>query len=749
MPAAVTNEDEATRAGAATKEDEATKDVLDSLGDLPPTSFLAPSSDLSQQLRTAVKALFDSGMSNLDAAKDAASDAASGGGKKGASRMTKSQSLAPEKKLPGLFVDGFDSEQIWCQLDLALAPTLPRIRRRLKRAEELTEGKAVGQEFFRVPKLVRRKGGMGEGGQGGGKVKGKEMRGKGGKGGKGREGEGDEEGSDEKERVQGFGLGVSEGESGEEEEEEDEEGLMGDGRRRGIVLGSEEEDEEREGDGDGEEEDEDELALMEEIRKARREEEEEGEGEEEEEGDEEDGEGAFEALYRTGSLGEEEEEEEEEGGEDDGEEGVRKKSKKKKARLDGSMIKYEDFFGRKAPESHLEADRAMRGEEEEDVEDVEVEEWEGEEEEEEEEDDEEGEDEEGEEEDEEEGGEEGKAVVERRKKGLLEEEEDEGGEKEDEEPKSLYEIRLERLRKRMRQLEAENLHVEARHWTMRGEVTAGSRPKNSALAADLDFEHAARPAPVITEEVTQTIEEIIKKRILNQQFDDVERKAKPVATPVKGRLELDDNPSAQGLAEIYEAQFLKAAGQAPEGMSATEQIKHEAARMFKHLCTKLDALSHFHFAPKPVAPVAVSTASMLAPEEVFAGGEEGVGAGGGRRGSARGMVKGEGEMEREDRKRLRSKLKRKWKGEKAEDQKTSQAVPGTASGVGGAAAGSGGRKIRVVEKGQQKQGLSDFTNSTKVFTHIQDIRASGSKKQRAAAPSQLEPQQIRAAALKL
>ncbi|CAI5998459.1 unnamed protein product [Closterium sp. NIES-65] len=1070
MPATLTNEDEAT------------KTVLESLGDLPPTSFLAPSSDLSQQLRTAVKALFDTGMSNLDAAKDAARDAASGGGKKGASGFTKSQSLAPERKLPGLFVDGFDSEQIWYQLDLAMAPTLPRIRRRLKRAEELMEGKAVGKDFFRVPKLVRGKGGKGEAGQGGGKVQGKEMRGKGGKGGKGREGEGDEEGSDEKER------------------------------------------------------------------------------------------------------------------------GGRKKAQKKRALLDGAMIRYEDFFGRKAPESHLEADRVMRGEEEEDVEDVEVEEWDGEEEDEEEEGDEgeEEEDEEGEEEDEEEGEEEGKAVVERRKKGLLEEEEEEdeeGGEKEDEEPKSLseirlkwlkkrmrqleaaagecsihitftvrpspapssrpplaslcpgsvycwyspshvivrnppgadgggepprvlslalhvpssfsvrfffspqskslyeihleqlrkrmpqleaemtanlcpkslyeirlerlrkpmrqleeespkslYEIRLERLRKRMRQLEAENLHVEARHWTMRGEVTAGSRPKNSALAADLDFEHAARPAPVITEEVTQTIEEIIKKRILNQQFDDVERKAKPIATPVKGRLELDDNPSAQGLAEIYEAQFLKAAGQAPEGMSATEQIKHEAARMFKHLCTKLDALSHFHFAPKPVrlpplsprmdnrmaqcdvpagmdnrmaqcdvpagmdnrmaqcdvpagmdnrmaqcdvpagmdnrmaqcdvpagmdnrmaqcdvpagmdnrmaqcdvpagmdnrmaqcdvpagmdnhmaqcdvpagmdnhmaqcdvpagmdnrmaqcdvpagmdnrmaqcdvpagmdnrmaqcdvpagmdnrmaqcdimddidvtanimddidvtanvpaiameevapvavstasmlapeevfaggeegvapvavstasmlapeevfadgeegmgaalalhliapvtdspslfqslpplpplpyspqvAPVAVSTASMLAPEEVFAGGEEGVGAGGGRRGSARGMVKGEGEMEREDRKRLRSKLKRKWKGEKAEEQKSSQAVPGMASGAGGAAAGSVGRKLRVVERGQQKHGLSDFTNSAKVFTHIQDIRASGSKKQRAAAPSQHEPQQIQAAALKL
>ncbi|CAI5467367.1 unnamed protein product [Closterium sp. Yama58-4] len=307
MPAAVTtNGDDATRTGAATNEDEATKAVLESLGDLPPTSFLAPSSDLSQQLRTAVKALFDSGMSNLDAAKGAASDAASGGGKKGASGFTKSQSLVPERKLPGLFVDGFDSEQIWCQLDLALAPTLPRIRRRLKRAEELTEGKAVvrGEEFFRVPKLVRGKGGKGKGGQVGREGKGKEMEEKGGKwgeGGKeweGEEGGGDEEGSDEDERVQGLGLGGLEGESGEEGDE-------------GGLMGSEE------GGEDGEE-DEDELALMEEIKKVRREEEEEeGEGEEED-GEEEDEEGAFDALYRSGSPGGGEEEESEEG--DDGDE---------------------------------------------------------------------------------------------------------------------------------------------------------------------------------------------------------------------------------------------------------------------------------------------------------------------------------------------------------------------------------------------------------------------------------------------
>ncbi|XP_059452720.1 M phase phosphoprotein 10-like [Corylus avellana] len=42
-------------------------------------------------------------------------------------------------------------------------------------------------------------------------------------------------------------------------------------------------------------------------------------------------------------------------------------------------------------------------------------------------------------------------------------------------------------------------------------VTAARRPLNSALEVDLDFEHNERLAPIITEEVTATLEDLIKK----------------------------------------------------------------------------------------------------------------------------------------------------------------------------------------------------------------------------------------------
>ena len=60
-------------------------------------------------------------------------------------------------------------------------------------------------------------------------------------------------------------------------------------------------------------------------------------------------------------------------------------------------------------------------------------------------------------------------------------------------------------------------------WLLKGEAGAKERPMNSALETDLEFEHVMAPAPVISAEITQKLEDIIKQRIIEGRFDDVER----------------------------------------------------------------------------------------------------------------------------------------------------------------------------------------------------------------------------------
>ncbi|TXG58211.1 hypothetical protein EZV62_016040 [Acer yangbiense] len=215
----------------------------------------------------------------------------------------------------------------------------------------------------------------------------------------------------------------------------------------------------------------------------------------------------------------------------------------------------------------------------------------------------------------------------------------------------------------------EKANMDQKAWTMQGEVTAAQRPKNSALEVDLDFQHNVRPAPVITEEFTTSLEEMIKKRILEGQFDDAQKIFTLPSKAPRELNELDENKSKKGLAEVYEEEFVQKTNPAAAPLLFSDEQKKEASMLFKKLCLKLDALSHFHFTPKPViedmsiqmnvpalameeiAPIAVSDAAMLAPEEVF---------------SSKGDVKEETELTQADRKRRRANKKRKFKAKAAE-----------------------------------------------------------------------------------
>lgn len=118
--------------------------------------------------------------------------------------------------------------------------------------------------------------------------------------------------------------------------------------------------------------------------------------------------------------------------------------------------------------------------------------------------------------------------------------------------KSSFELRQERLKAKIKEMEDEA--VAPKPWQLMGETKAELRPENALLEEDLFFDHTTRQAPVVTEETTKTLEDIIRQRIKDQAFDDVERKIKPVYDPTefKKKLVLDQEKSKFSLAEIYE-----------------------------------------------------------------------------------------------------------------------------------------------------------------------------------------------------
>ncbi|XP_072320821.1 U3 small nucleolar ribonucleoprotein protein MPP10 [Eucyclogobius newberryi] len=200
------------------------------------------------------------------------------------------------------------------------------------------------------------------------------------------------------------------------------------------------------------------------------------------------------------------------------------------------------------------------------------------------------------------------------------------------ESKSPFEKRLEKMSEKISELEKAALGEKP--WQLTGEVSAQARPENSMLEEDVEFEQSSRMAPAITEETTLTLEDIIKQRIKDGAFDDVVRKEKPKEEvfEYKKRLTLDHEKSKQSLAEVYEQEYIKKIQTKTEEKENPAHV--EIQKLMDTLFVKLDALSNFHFTPKPsapevkvvsnlpsiameeVAPVSVSDGTLLAPEEV-------------------------------------------------------------------------------------------------------------------------------------
>ncbi|CAG8542152.1 10964_t:CDS:2 [Diversispora eburnea] len=261
----------------------------------------------------------------------------------------------------------------------------------------------------------------------------------------------------------------------------------------------------------------------------------------------------------------------------------------------------------------------------------------------------------------------------------------------DEKAKSTFEKKQERIKKQIERIEMEN--IADKDWTLMGEASSKNRPFNSLLEEDFEFDHIDKPVPVVTEELTEKLEETIKRRILDETFDDVERKRDPNFKPFlpSKLVEISDEKSKKSLAEIYEEDYIRLTKTTTESGEvinekdeALKKEHQELENMFKDLCFKLDALSNFHYTPKPpkpeinvitnvpaiameeVIPINVSDATLLAPEEVYD------------------KKKGEGdtEMNSNDKKQLHAKKKRLKKKEKAMREREIKVIEKMNPGLG-------------------------------------------------------------------
>ncbi|KAB5511386.1 Mpp10 protein-domain-containing protein [Coniochaeta sp. 2T2.1] len=151
-------------------------------------------------------------------------------------------------------------------------------------------------------------------------------------------------------------------------------------------------------------------------------------------------------------------------------------------------------------------------------------------------------------------------------------------------------------------------------------------------------------------EVSESIEALIKRRILVGEFDELVRR--PDASDIpgdtrRGLVELDDSKAKQSLAEIYEEEHVKNSNPDAYVSKTDEKLRRdvkEVENMWKDVCARLDALSSWHYKPKPAAPsltvvadvatIAMEDAqpataqgvhggdSMIAPQEVYNPGKD-------------------------------------------------------------------------------------------------------------------------------
>ncbi|KAI0567094.1 U3 small nucleolar ribonucleoprotein complex subunit Mpp10 [Gracilaria domingensis] len=209
-----------------------------------------------------------------------------------------------------------------------------------------------------------------------------------------------------------------------------------------------------------------------------------------------------------------------------------------------------------------------------------------------------------------------------------------------------------RSKKRIQVLEEAS--VAKKSWELRGEVSAFARPKDSLLDTEMQHDIAVKPNMFLSSAINETIEEVIKQRIVDGLFDDVVMRLPEEYVANKSKRsrqelpEISQEKPTEGLAELYAKEFTEEREKKNKEILSSKAVQKEldeplgeeqkeVNRLFERLSKKLDALSSLHYTPnsddanadvtvksnvKAIAseeaiPEGVSSATLLAPNEVY------------------------------------------------------------------------------------------------------------------------------------
>lgn len=171
------------------------------------------------------------------------------------------------------------------------------------------------------------------------------------------------------------------------------------------------------------------------------------------------------------------------------------------------------------------------------------------------------------------------------------------------------------------QIEAiENEISGPKSWGMKGEVQSHQREADSLMFEDVQFQHALRVEEPLTAELAMEIEDIIKQRIKDHHFDDVQPRHDKndlgdiTVTKKSDEEVLSSEKPRFGLAEQYEREFKQIATGISDHQVKLQEKYRELSGLFATVNSQLDALCNFYYTAKNNVTELKVTSSQVSAE---------------------------------------------------------------------------------------------------------------------------------------